>query len=139
MPIIVTVHLLSAESHDLKLPGGATVRDVKVALARHLGVNKSWLQLYTTTGSPCAKNTGLLELMGHPLADVLDPKTLKNMWLELALYTVVTNNQCRVCGANEARRCAGCEQARYCSRECQQVDWPSHRKVCRTGIEGSAK
>ena len=139
MPVIVTVHFLSAESYDCNLPGYATVRDIKAALARHLGINKSWLQLFTTAGRLCGNDAGLLELMGHPLADVLDPKALKNMWLELALHVVVSSNQCRVCGASEARRCAGCEQARYCSRECQQVDWPRHRKICRIVFDGSAE
>jgi len=27
-------------------------------------------------------------------------------------------------------RCTGCMQARYCSKECQKLDWPEHRKTC---------
>ncbi|KAF9007921.1 hypothetical protein BDQ17DRAFT_178487 [Cyathus striatus] len=27
-------------------------------------------------------------------------------------------------------RCGGCKLVRYCSRECQQVDWPRHSSVC---------
>jgi uncharacterized C2H2 Zn-finger protein len=27
-------------------------------------------------------------------------------------------------------RCGRCQAARYCSRECQKQDWPSHKSVC---------
>jgi len=30
----------------------------------------------------------------------------------------------------DLRMCGGCREAAYCCRECQKVDWPSHRKVC---------
>ncbi|VDB87105.1 unnamed protein product [Peniophora sp. CBMAI 1063] len=36
-------------------------------------------------------------------------------------------------GALDLRKCAGCGEARYCSRECQRLDWKEggHKKLCR--------
>ena len=28
-------------------------------------------------------------------------------------------------------RCTGCKYVRYCSKNCQVEDWPSHRLLCR--------
>ncbi|KAI9059707.1 hypothetical protein FKP32DRAFT_1760766 [Trametes sanguinea] len=44
--------------------------------------------------------------------------------------------RCHKCGGDERpmqklKRCAGCEFAVYCSRECQKAAWPDHKKVCR--------
>jgi hypothetical protein len=33
--------------------------------------------------------------------------------------------------ARRHRRCGGCGEGRYCSRECQQAAWPAHRAACR--------
>lgn len=38
---------------------------------------------------------------------------------------------CTICGSPEARRCGGCRSAAYCSLECQQTDWRTHRLLCR--------
>ena len=40
-----------------------------------------------------------------------------------------------VCGncmkeGEELRRCLGCKFLRYCSKECQASDWPSHKHLC---------
>ena len=40
-----------------------------------------------------------------------------------------------VCGncmkeREELRRCLGCKFVRYCSKECQASDWPSHKHLC---------
>ena len=40
-----------------------------------------------------------------------------------------------VCGncmkeGEELRRCLGCKFIRYCSKECQASDWPSHKHLC---------
>ncbi|KAF9762083.1 hypothetical protein IL306_003565 [Fusarium sp. DS 682] len=37
---------------------------------------------------------------------------------------------CTICGSSEARRCARCHSAAYCSLECQQTDWRTHRLLC---------
>jgi len=37
---------------------------------------------------------------------------------------------CNRCGQGARKRCANCEKARYCSRDCQRLDWSEHKKVC---------
>ncbi|KAH8926432.1 hypothetical protein BT69DRAFT_1278851 [Atractiella rhizophila] len=41
-------------------------------------------------------------------------------------------NSCRVCGVEgRVQRCSRClAYVAYCDRECQSVDWPSHKRVC---------
>lgn len=39
---------------------------------------------------------------------------------------------CNICTKPGPRICANCHNSRYCSRECQQVDWPTHKLVCKT-------
>ncbi|KAI8962678.1 hypothetical protein F5Y11DRAFT_179343 [Daldinia sp. FL1419] len=44
--------------------------------------------------------------------------------------------KCGVCGKSEERditiqRCGRCKSSFYCSTNCQQKDWPSHKKLCR--------
>lgn len=43
---------------------------------------------------------------------------------------------CNTCNKEEGPevnllRCKGCLSARYCSKECQRVDWPNHKGPCR--------
>jgi hypothetical protein len=37
---------------------------------------------------------------------------------------------CTICGS-PGRNCASCRTAAYCSTECQQTDWRTHKKLCR--------
>ena len=30
------------------------------------------------------------------------------------------------------RRCTGCKRSRYCSKDCQRSDWPSHKQLCKS-------
>ncbi|CAI5719262.1 unnamed protein product [Hyaloperonospora brassicae] len=53
------------------------------------------------------------------------------------LHTVATcavslPSACSACFASQVplSRCTGCRVARYCSRRCQQLDWPQHRGEC---------
>jgi hypothetical protein len=39
-------------------------------------------------------------------------------------------DECAVCGKNTSKKCAGCKEVHYCSRECQTKDWSKHKKVC---------
>ena len=43
--------------------------------------------------------------------------------------------ECATCGRGPAAdklfpACAKCRKARYCSQECQKVDWKTHKKTC---------
>jgi hypothetical protein len=43
-------------------------------------------------------------------------------------------NMCRCCGkANAPHVCSKCEQARYCTKECQTMDWNlyKHKFICK--------
>jgi hypothetical protein len=43
-------------------------------------------------------------------------------------------NMCRCCGEpNAPHACSKCEQARYCTKECQTIDWKTyqHKLICR--------
>jgi hypothetical protein len=39
---------------------------------------------------------------------------------------------CAVCGKSNVRVCQNCMNTRYCGRECQRRDWPSHKTRCVT-------
>lgn len=44
-------------------------------------------------------------------------------------------NMCRCCGeANALHVCSKCKEARYCSRECQTMDWKlyKHKQICKS-------
>ena len=30
------------------------------------------------------------------------------------------------------RRCTGCKSSSYCSKDCQRLDWPSHKQLCKS-------
>lgn len=45
---------------------------------------------------------------------------------------------CIICGSSDARRCAQCRSAAYCSVECQQTDWRAHQLLCKKFKEASA-
>ncbi|KFA55193.1 hypothetical protein S40293_11483 [Stachybotrys chartarum IBT 40293] len=38
---------------------------------------------------------------------------------------------CTTCGGSDARYCIQCRSAAYCTTECQQTDWRTHRLLCR--------
>jgi hypothetical protein len=40
------------------------------------------------------------------------------------------NQQCTSCGSSPARACSQCHSAAYCSLECQQTDWRTHKQLC---------
>ena len=57
----------------------------------------------------------------------ISPKTKR--LLEDGMYVF---NHCRFCDVEggKLKTCAGCMHARYCSAECQKLDWPDHKKNC---------
>ncbi|KDN36983.1 hypothetical protein RSAG8_10436, partial [Rhizoctonia solani AG-8 WAC10335] len=45
-----------------------------------------------------------------------------------------TIGNCQACGGRgkpNLEMCSRCKRARYCSRNCQRADWPSHKKSCK--------
>lgn len=40
---------------------------------------------------------------------------------------------CSVCGAKCTTCCSGCREVKYCSKECQKIDFSAHKRTC-TGI-----
>lgn len=44
----------------------------------------------------------------------------------------IGTKRCKVCGMTDhLGKCAGCENAYYCSESCQRADWPEHKLVCK--------
>jgi hypothetical protein len=40
--------------------------------------------------------------------------------------------RCETCGkGNDLKSCSRCKNVKYCSRECQVSDWPSHKTACK--------
>jgi hypothetical protein len=57
-----------------------------------------------------------------------------------ALYNVPqrqTQKKCNKCGAVSTKagtpllKCNACKMARYCSSDCQKLDWRQHRPICK--------
>jgi len=42
-----------------------------------------------------------------------------------------TLKKCRVCAKDDAAfMCSKCRKVRYCSAECQKLNWPTHKDSC---------
>ena len=54
--------------------------------------------------------------------------------LERPKPTVATRRTCASCGkkSDALKHCARCMSISYCSKSCQQADWPQHKTVCRS-------
>lgn len=39
-------------------------------------------------------------------------------------------NKCSRCGQPASLSCAKCRSTKYCGRNCQQLSWSSHKKLC---------
>lgn len=62
----------------------------------------------------------------------------KRVLAAAAMYTV----KCAKCGAVAStgvvyKKCAGCREARYCSRECQISHWSTHALDCRVMVSSA--
>ena len=40
--------------------------------------------------------------------------------------------RCTICGVADARQCGACRSTAYCSKPCQETDWPTHKMLCKT-------
>lgn len=45
-----------------------------------------------------------------------------------------SDNLCIYCNEKGANKCSRCGVAKYCSRNCQRLDWPIHKRVCHNWI-----
>ena len=50
-----------------------------------------------------------------------------------------TDFLCLLCDKEGSLRCAGCKEARYCSNDCQKVDWSTHKLLCKSAAEFTAE
>ncbi|KAJ7680662.1 hypothetical protein DFH06DRAFT_1163856 [Mycena polygramma] len=68
-------------------------------------------------------------------------ETLDEVYRELIRFRHVIDEELKPCGrlgcpTNEVdipvklQRCGRCQYRRYCSKECQQLDWPNHKRSC---------
>lgn len=61
----------------------------------------------------------------------LPPNWKPNPTMIAATLASVNRDQCRTCEkAGAPMQCSSCGVARYCSVECQRLDWIDHKKVC---------
>lgn len=44
--------------------------------------------------------------------------------------TVVKSTNCAQCGKKSSLQCSRCKDTYYCSKACQQTDWPKHKHSC---------
>ncbi|RPA83706.1 hypothetical protein BJ508DRAFT_324418 [Ascobolus immersus RN42] len=42
-----------------------------------------------------------------------------------------TQTFCNLCGADCTKTCAACHETKYCGKECQATDWPTHKFLCK--------
>ena len=133
MPVHVTIQMLNGEVYDMlngQVHGHADVHSLKMMLSQLVGVRPSRLELVSLTGRRCGRGERILDLTEWPLADILDPKVLRRVQMEVTLNAIVCDTQCFVCGAGAALLCLGCRRRRYCSRACQLNDWQDHKRSC---------
>ena len=64
------------------------------------------------------------ELADGPDGDAVDDHVIR------VTFEVNFAEGCAMCGLQPSRVCSRCRQVRYCSRECQIVDFPNHRDGC---------
>lgn len=54
-------------------------------------------------------------------------KEIKNL---LRVTDLSTEGRCCCCGQEAQSACQKCMVAKYCTRQCQLGDWPTHKKYC---------
>ena len=55
------------------------------------------------------------------------------------LAPMPAQTQCPRCEEKATRVCGGCKNIMYCSTECQQTDWPTHKTLCKSLKEFSER
>jgi len=61
---------------------------------------------------------------------------LRHMWYQQLLH--IGQHRCALCLEAARHRCGRCEAVSYCSKGCQQEDWPAHKPACRALKLGAA-
>lgn len=71
----------------------------------------------------------LLALLNNWMADRV---AVVRRVVEQVVASTAVPRGCHVCGRAAAKllQCSKCKQRRFCSRECQTADWPSHKRQC---------
>lgn len=67
------------------------------------------------------------------------PEAEKNLLCEVAFsamrqfcgISMLVKKRCFVCHKRDAKKCSGCHCAYFCSRECQNTAWPTHKHLCK--------
>ena len=73
----------------------------------------------------------------EPYTSLQSPTPVNGVATPTSPYSVASNSEqkvtklCTHCGKVSTKRCLACK-APYCSKECQQADWPEHSKECGT-------
>jgi len=48
-------------------------------------------------------------------------------------------SKCKICGSAGLFNCAKCHYATYCGKECQKIDWRTHKIMCSETLIESKK
>jgi hypothetical protein len=137
MPLHVVVYLMGGANHHyvLEHAAHACACHLKFALGQSMGYKRSRLHLSTLSGQPLHDGTSLFGLMNLVLGDILDPKVVRRVHLELELSLTIDTRVCTACAKPSSYKCACCRRVRYCSKACQRQDWSTHQLCCRKGVE----
>jgi hypothetical protein len=50
---------------------------------------------------------------------------------QIAQITFPHSLLCKTCGMESEYECSRCKSVAYCSEECQKIDWPIHKSICK--------
>ena len=132
MHVFVHVQMLNGISHQCRLKHYSTVRELKYMLTERVAQKSSRLRIFTGAGNFCEDDCQLQDLFEWcAVLDIMEPKTLRHIVLDITLHAIICIPACVLCGAQPTRKCSQCKLARYCSQVCQREHWHTHRKDCR--------
>ena len=71
----------------------------------------------------------MMKKQAERMADTFGMETVEQL-LNKVEARAGTGDNCIVCGQVAKSRCSKCKKQKYCSKQCQQSHWPSHKPVC---------